>query len=85
MKGGKEDLRELRTMTALKNSSRVSVDRIFLVLLCICGIAQNRSGGTQNAVLQSGEPAQCDTGISRHSLQAAALVDKTDFAPSGQI
>ena len=80
MKGRKEDLRELRTLTALKNSSRVLVGRIILVLLCICGIAQNRSDGTRNAVPQSGEPAHCDTGISRHSLQAAALVDKTDFA-----
>src|SRR5215472_37346 len=80
MKGRKEDLRELRTMTTPKNSSRFLVGRIFLVLLCLCGIAQNRCDGTQNGVPQNGEPAHCDTGISRHSLQAAALVDKTDFA-----
>jgi sulfatase modifying factor 1 len=48
--------------------------RIFLIALGICGIAQNRAKGSQGAIPQ-GSAAHCDTGVSRHSLHAAALVE----------
>jgi formylglycine-generating enzyme len=60
----------------------VSAGRILLLLLCICGIALNRSAGKQNAESESGAPLQCDAGISRHSLRAEALVAKADLATS---
>ena len=63
-------------------SSRVSVQRLLLLLPLICWIAQNRSSGTQSAASQSSDPIQCDTGMSRHSLHAAALLDTRDVAPT---
>ena len=57
--------------------------RIWLLLLCICGIAINRSDGTQSAASPSSGPMQCDGGVSRHSLHAAALVDKETIATRG--
>ena len=36
----------------------------------------NRSAGTQNAAAASSGPAQCDRGVSRHSLHAAALRER---------
>ena len=51
-----------------------------MLLLCICGIAQNHSAGAQNASSQNSGPTQCDTGMSRHSLHAAALVGTGDTA-----
>jgi len=70
-------------MTAPEKSRRllslVSAGRILLLLLCMFGIAQNRSAGTQNALASpSGGPTQCDSGMSRHSLHAAAMVDAMD-------
>jgi formylglycine-generating enzyme len=46
--------------------------RIFLIALGIGGVAQDRARGSQVAILQS-SPAQCDTGVSRHSLHAALV------------
>ncbi len=47
---------------------------MFLIALGICGIAQNRARGSQGAIPQS-SPAQCDAGVSRRSLHAAAFVE----------
>jgi sulfatase modifying factor 1 len=60
-------------------ASLVSAGRISLLVLCMCVIALNRSGGTQSVSAQS-SPAQCDRGISRRSLQAAALVEEPESA-----
>jgi formylglycine-generating enzyme len=69
-------------MTGEKSSSSflISAGRILVLLLCICGIAMNRSAGTQNAAAPSSGPMQCDTGVSRHSLHAAAMVKFVDLA-----
>lgn len=55
--------------------------RTLLVALSICGIAQNRARGNQSAVPQ-GSPLHCDTGVSRHSLHAASLVEAADVSIS---
>jgi sulfatase modifying factor 1 len=47
--------------------------RILFIATGICGIAQNHAGGGQSAAPQSS--AHCDTGVSRHSLHAASLVE----------
>ncbi|HTC48284.1 MAG TPA: formylglycine-generating enzyme family protein [Candidatus Aquilonibacter sp.] len=57
--------------------SKFFVGRVLLLSLGICGIVQNRARAAQDATPQS-TPMQCDTGVSRHSLHAAALVDTTD-------
>src|ERR1700735_3996591 len=62
------------------SSFLISAGRILELLLCICGIAMNRSAGTQNAAAQGSGPMQCDTGISRHSLHATAMVKLGDLA-----
>jgi formylglycine-generating enzyme required for sulfatase activity len=51
--------------------------RILLVALAICGIAQNHARGNQSAIPQS-TALHCDTGVSRHSLHAASLVEVAD-------
>src|SRR5208283_1358201 len=56
-----------------RSSLLLSAGRILLLLLCFCGIAMNRSAVAQNAAAQSSPPLQCDSGMSRHSLHAAAL------------
>jgi sulfatase modifying factor 1 len=58
----------------------VSAGRILALVLCTSAIAMNRSAGTQNGaartyevtykVMSSG-PTQCDSGMSRHSMQEA--------------
>src|SRR5579859_2642694 len=53
--------------------------RIFLIALGIGGVAQDRARGNQVAIPQS-SPVQCDTGVSRHSLRAAALVETISSA-----
>lgn len=60
--------------------SRVSAGRILLLLFCICGIAQNRSIGIQAANSQASGPMQCDTGVSRRSLHAAAVLNEAMVA-----
>jgi sulfatase modifying factor 1 len=45
--------------------------RILLLLVAVCGIAQNRARGNQSAIPQSN--AHCDAGVSRHSLHAVSL------------
>jgi formylglycine-generating enzyme len=70
-------------MTTLKKTRRslpVSAGRTLLLLLCMFAIAQNRSTGPPSAAAQSSGPMQCDTGMSRHSLHAAALVNTEDTA-----
>jgi sulfatase modifying factor 1 len=47
--------------------------RILLLILCICGIAMNRSAATHHAAAPGSGPTQCDSGMSRHSMHAAAL------------
>ena len=57
--------------------------RIPVLLLAICGIAQNHAKGNQSAPPQA-NVAHCDAGISRHSLHAAALTESSDpSAPNG--
>jgi sulfatase modifying factor 1 len=56
-----------------RSSLLVSVIRILLLVLCVCGIATNRSTGTQNTAAQIGGPTQCDSGMSRRSMHGAAL------------
>lgn len=64
--------------------SSASAGRISLLTLCMCLIAQNHSAGTQSVSAQDSSPqispAQCDRGMSRHSLQAVALVEKPESA-----
>jgi formylglycine-generating enzyme required for sulfatase activity len=69
-----ETIREAIMMANNKPRSSfvLSARRILVLLVCICGIVMNRSAGTQNAAAQSGL-MQCDSGMSRHSLHAAAL------------
>jgi formylglycine-generating enzyme len=57
--------------------SKLLAGRVLLLGLSICGIVQNRARAAQDATPQS-SPMQCDTGVSRHSLHAAALVDTAD-------
>jgi formylglycine-generating enzyme len=63
--------------------SRFSTENWLLLALAICGIAQNRSVGAQSAPPQS--PMQCDTGISRHSLYAAAMGDNKDIVAPAKL
>jgi formylglycine-generating enzyme required for sulfatase activity len=56
------------------------VGRVLLLVLCIYGTALNRSAGAQNAAPQNSGPMQCDAGMSRHSLQAAALREEAIIA-----
>jgi sulfatase modifying factor 1 len=75
----------MRALENLRSSSLVPTARVLLLILLICGIAQNRSSGAQNTPSQSSDPIQCDTGMSRHSLRAAAMLDPgiaTAFAKS---
>jgi formylglycine-generating enzyme len=62
--------------------SRLWTTRLLLLGLGIFAIAQNRSAGTQSASSQNDSPTQCDRGMSRHALQAAAMVDVTAPANS---
>ena len=62
----------------LTPASLISAGRILSLLLCMFAIAQNRSAGTQTVAPNSG-PTQCDSGMSRHSLRAAAMVDTVDM------
>jgi formylglycine-generating enzyme len=57
-----------------RSSLLISPRRILVLLVCLCGIVMNRSTGTQNAAAAASSPMQCDRGMSRHSLRAAALV-----------
>jgi len=65
----------MRAREKSRGSLLISAGRILVPVLCICGIAMNRSGGTRNAAAASTGPMQCDRGISRHSLYAASLVE----------
>ena len=59
----------------------ISAGRILALVLCTCAIAMNRSAGIQQAAAaQSNGPMQCDSGMSRYSLHAAALVERGDIA-----
>ncbi|MFZ0298843.1 MAG: formylglycine-generating enzyme family protein [Candidatus Sulfotelmatobacter sp.] len=56
----------------------ISVRRILLLVMCMCVIAQNRSGETLTLAAQvgvsQGDPLlQCDRGLSRHSLQTVTM------------
>ncbi len=53
-----------------------------LLLLSIFGIAQDGSTGNQNPAAQTIGSAQCDSGMSRHSLHAAAIAGKENIAAS---
>src|ERR1700730_9642566 len=79
-----------------RSSLLISARRVLVLLLCICGIVMNRSAGTQNAAAQASGPMQCDSGMSRHSLHAAALKsvayslasansDSSQTAPTGMV
>ncbi len=75
-----------------KHLNRTWAWRFLLLALGICGIVQNRAGGSQSEAVQSsafpsGSSTQCDTGVSRHSLHAAArsgLTSEPDSAPNSQ-
>jgi sulfatase modifying factor 1 len=58
-----------------RSSLLVSAGRILLLVLCICGIALNRSAGNQNAATKGSGLTQCDRGMSRHSLHAVVMVE----------
>jgi sulfatase modifying factor 1 len=73
-------VREKLRSTVRIRASFVSAGRIPVLILCICGIAMNHSTGTQNAAAHSSSRMQCDSGMSRHSLHAAALVELADPA-----
>jgi formylglycine-generating enzyme len=62
--------------TDLKKTRRSGIRglRMLLLALAIFAIAQNRLRGAQNANPPQ-EPVQCDRGLSRHSLQQAALIN----------
>ncbi|HEY4904310.1 MAG TPA: formylglycine-generating enzyme family protein [Candidatus Sulfotelmatobacter sp.] len=60
-----------------RSSSLVAAGRILALVLCICGLVMDRSAVTQNAAAASSGPMQCDRGLSRHSLHAAALESAT--------
>jgi formylglycine-generating enzyme required for sulfatase activity len=61
--------------------SKFFVGRVLLLSLGICGVVQNRAraaqSSDQNAAPQS-PPMQCDTGVSRHSLHAASLINENE-------
>jgi sulfatase modifying factor 1 len=58
---------------------KVLIRRALLLALGLCAMGQNRARGTQSAAAQS--PMQCDTGVTRHSLHAASLIDTADAVP----
>ena len=57
-----------------RNSPLVSTRRILALLLCMCGMVVDRSAAPHNVAAQSSGPTQCDSGISRRSLQMVASV-----------
>src|SRR5258707_9741604 len=57
--------------------------RSLLIAFAICGIAQNHARGSQSAIPQD-SPVHCDTGVSRHSLHAASLVEAADVSASAK-
>jgi formylglycine-generating enzyme len=67
-------------MTATQNSYRPWVGRGLALLLCAVAVSQNRYVGAQNIATQSHPPMQCDSGMSRHSLHAAAMVEETEHS-----
>jgi formylglycine-generating enzyme len=71
------------TASPTKRRTLIRVGRILLIALGICGIAQNRARGNQSAI-SNGNPAHCDTGVSRHSLHAASLVEVADLSVSAK-
>jgi sulfatase modifying factor 1 len=54
--------------------------RAVLIAFGICGIAQNHARGSQSTIPEN-VPLHCDTGVSRHSLHAASLLDASDVSP----
>lgn len=67
-------------MTAsLTKSWKSWTGRILLVGLGICAITQNRARGNQCGTLLNNS-AQCDAGISRHSLHAASVNEGTEVS-----
>ena len=62
------------------SSLLVSTLRILLLVLCICGVALNRSAGNLKAVAPGSSLMQCDRGMSRHGLQAIATVQVAEAA-----
>ena len=67
-------------VSSAKHRNWISAWRFLLIATAICGIAQNRAGWTQSGsvqipALQSDNTRQCDAGLSRHSLHAAALTE----------
>jgi sulfatase modifying factor 1 len=64
---------------SLSAPSLLRAGHIFLLVLCICGIAQNRSARSQSSAVTNSNPAQCDRGVSRHTLQPAALVETAEI------
>jgi sulfatase modifying factor 1 len=69
-------------MTALsKSTSRASIGRALLLVVCTVAIAQSRSDGRQGSTVSGPVHLQCDAGVSRHSLHSAVLVAKADPTP----
>ncbi len=62
-----------------KRRTWVWAGRALLIALGVCGIAQNRAGGSQSAAERSAAfesgTTPCDAGLSRHSLTAAVLTE----------
>ena len=70
---------------SLSVPSFLRAGRVLLLVLCICGIAQNRSVRSQNSSVGDSILVQCDRGISRHALQRAALVETAEVFNSSEL
>jgi formylglycine-generating enzyme len=72
-----------------RSSLLISARRILVLLVCMCGIVMNRSAGIQIAAAGSSGPMQCDRGLSRYSVRAAATASarsvSSQDAPAGMV
>lgn len=67
-------------VSSAKHRNWIWAGRFLLIATALCSIALSRAGWTQSGTaqipaLQRGDKAQCDAGLSRHSLHAAALTE----------
>src|SRR3984957_4350354 len=69
----------MMTATAPKKSHWSWVGWGSFLLLCIVAVSQNRFVGAQN-VAETSELTQCDRGISRYSLHAAAMTERAEVS-----
>jgi formylglycine-generating enzyme required for sulfatase activity len=76
-------------MSKNMNRTKLLAGRMLLLSISICGIVQNHARAAQNATQNEAQnassqtaPMQCDTGVSRHSLRAAAMNNGPDAIPT---